>query len=100
MDLELVPSVDDDYLPLDYYYGVVWRVSWRKRVQRDYDYLDYFVSASRSGLILTSMRFRPGKLEPEGRALRRPQTIPLPASPAIWGVIGWADGAKKLHFRY
>ena len=49
-------SVEDDYLLVEYYYGVVWRASQRKRVQRDYDYLDYFVSALRPGLILTSGR--------------------------------------------
>ena len=49
-------SIKDDYLLLDYYYGVVWRASRRKRMQRDYDYLDYFVSAPWSGLILSSMR--------------------------------------------
>ena len=55
VNLKLLLSVDYDYLLLDYYYGVVWRASWRKRVQQDYDYLDYFVSASRSEPILTSM---------------------------------------------
>ena len=35
--------VDDDYLLENYFYAVVWRASWIKRVLRDYDYLDYSV---------------------------------------------------------
>ena len=60
-NLYLLLSVGDDYLLPDYYYAVVWRASRRKRVMRDYDYLDYFVSASRARPILTSVR-------PSGRA--------------------------------
>ena len=67
-NLNFLVPVEDDYLLLDYYYGVVWRASLRKRVQRDYDYLDYFVSASPSGLILSSMLHSGHKnLSPEAR---------------------------------